>query len=442
MPTPERESALLKNHDAWASYFASLNEPSYRAAQICDWLWKRGIWDVGSMTDLGKNLRELLPEAIDFSHPEISSESKASDGTKKFLVTMPGGATVETALLKHGPRLTACVSTQVGCPVGCPFCVTGAGGFDRNLSAGEIAAQLVTMERHIGRAIQSVVMMGMGEPFLNTDETLEAVRMLNSPKMRGLGIRHITISTVGIIPGIRALTESGLGVRLAVSLHAADDELRNRLAPCNSNYPLGDLMESLRDYQRVTGDRITIEYAMFKDVNDSIAHARALVRRLHGLHSYVNLIPANESGMGYERSDPESILKFQSVLQSAGFESEIRVERGTEINASCGQLRRASRDLAPESAKKPASPRRDKPHYETGSGNGGDKKFTGKTSARTPTREDGRGRDKTRAEEGQRTGPGREGGRTTERGGASGKRVSVSPKFSNTSKNKKRDKRF
>ncbi|MDR1651727.1 MAG: 23S rRNA (adenine(2503)-C(2))-methyltransferase RlmN [Synergistaceae bacterium] len=356
MRTAGQRSALENSYDDWAEYFRSAGEAQYRAGQICDWLWKRGVWDVESMTNLGLDMRENLSRDFDFSRPVIKQENRSPDGTKKFLIHMPQGSAVETALLRQGPRLTACLSTQVGCPVGCPFCATGAGGFERNLSAGEIASQLVVMEKHLGRAVQNVVMMGMGEPFLNTEATLDAIRVLNSPKMRGLGIRHITVSTAGIAPGIRELAESGLGVRLAVSLHAAADDLRSELVPCSSDYPLGELMSALRDYQRVTGDRITIEYAMFKGTNDSVEHARALVHRLHGIHAYINLIPANEFG-GYARSSPESVLKFQSVLRSAGFETEIRTERGGEINASCGQLRRSS-DMAGRGEIKKDSPRR------------------------------------------------------------------------------------
>ena len=336
--TREKESALEKNYGGWTEYFAALGEPTYRADQMCQWLWRRGVSDVDDMTDLGKKLREKISDTIDFSFPEISGCLKSDDGTKKFLVRMPDGTTVETALLRMGPRLTACLSVQAGCPVGCPFCATGTAGFERNLTSGEIAGQFIVMERAAGRAINNAVFMGMGEPFLNTEATLDAVRTLNSPKMRGLGIRHITISTAGIIPGIEALVASGLGVRLAVSLHAADDELRGELVPSNSKYPLRELMRALRDYQRVTGDRVTIEYALFKGRNDSVENARELARLLHGLHSYVNLIPGNANG-GYERSLPESALRFQSVLRSAGFESEIRTGRGGEINAACGQLK-------------------------------------------------------------------------------------------------------
>jgi 23S rRNA (adenine2503-C2)-methyltransferase len=337
---PER--AIEKNYDEWVNYFASIGEMPYRAVQMCKWLWTRGVFDAGGMTDFSKVLREKMSLEIDFSFPEICERSKSKDGTEKFLIKMPDGTTVETALLRAGSRLTACISVQAGCPVGCPFCATGTAGFERDLTAGEIAGQFIAIERAAGRTLNNVVFMGMGEPFLNTEATLGAVRMLNSPKMRGLGIRHITISTAGIIPGIEALASSGLGVRLAVSLHAARDELRSELVPCNSKYPLKNLIGALRDYQRATGDRITIEYALFRGRNDSLENARELARLLHGLHSYINLIPGNENGLGYECSDPKDILRFQSVLESAGFESEIRTSRGGEVNAACGQLKNSS----------------------------------------------------------------------------------------------------
>ncbi|MDR1482485.1 MAG: 23S rRNA (adenine(2503)-C(2))-methyltransferase RlmN [Synergistaceae bacterium] len=333
-------SAFDRSYEDWLSIFEEIGQPSYRAGQICGWLWRRGVTSPSEMTDFSKPLREQLASMFDFTPPVIEDESRSGDGTRKFLMRLPGGAKIETAVLKQGDRVTACLSTQVGCPVSCPFCATGAGGFERDMSRGEIAYQLVVMEKFLGREINSVVFMGMGEPFLNTDATLGAVRILNNPKTRGLGIRHMTISTAGIIPGINALAESGLGVRLAVSLHAADNELRDELVPCNTSYPLDELIPVLHEYQRATGDRITIEYAMFKGKNDSLDHARSLVRLLRGLHSYVNIIPANAVTPRYSRSLPRDILRFQSVLKAAGFESEIRVERGREISAACGQLKR------------------------------------------------------------------------------------------------------
>ena len=339
----ERESAFDKSYDDWKAYFSGLGEPGFRAGQMCAWLWKRGVWDADAMTDFSKELRARVASGVDFSLLEISGTAKASDGTKKYLVKMRDGAAVETVLLKMESRLAACISTQAGCPLRCPFCATGAGGFERNLTAAEIAGQFIAMERESGKEISNAVFMGMGEPFLNTDATLGAVRILNAPNMRGLGIRRMTISTAGIVPGIEALTASGLDVRLAVSIHAANDDLRNELVPCNSGYPLKNLMAALHAYQRITDNRVTIEYALFKDINDSVADARELVRLLHGLHSYVNLIPGNANPGGYETSPEQNVLRFQSVLKSAGFESEIRTERGGKIEAACGQLRNLSR---------------------------------------------------------------------------------------------------
>lgn len=336
-----RPKAIEYTYEDWLAFFAELGQPAYRAGQLCSWIWKRRVLDPAEMTDFGKTLREQLADSIDFSLPVIERQERAKDGTRKFLIVMEDGAKVEAALLKQGDRLTACISTQSGCPIGCPFCETGSSGFERNLTRGEIAAQFLVMEKMLGREINNIVFMGMGEPFLNTEAVLDAVRMLNNPKMRELGIRHMVISTAGILPGITALTESGLGARLAVSLHASDDELRDELVPCNTTYPVKELISALHEYQRVTGDRVTIEYALFKGKNDTIEHARQLIRLLHGLHVYINLIPANQNKNGYERSAPETILRFQSVLKSAGFESDIRVERGGDINAACGQLKRS-----------------------------------------------------------------------------------------------------
>ncbi|OUO93518.1 23S rRNA (adenine(2503)-C(2))-methyltransferase RlmN [Cloacibacillus sp. An23] len=325
----------------WKEYTEKeLGEPSYRAGQICQWIWQKRADDTEEMTNLSKALREKLAEKLDFAFPQLVREQKSSDGTRKFLWRLRDGESVESVLMKQGDRLTACISTQVGCPLQCTFCATGLSGFVRNLSAGEIAGQVAAIEKKIGREINNVVYMGMGEPFLNTEAVLKSIRMLNDPKMRNLGIRHITVSTSGVIPGIRALADSGLGVRLAVSLHAADGELRGMLMPVNHSYPVEELREALVEYQETTGDRITIEYALFGGVNDSVERARELVRYLRGIHVYVNLIPFNAVDGRYAKPEAEDVLRFKSVLQTAGFECEIRAEQGADIDAACGQLRR------------------------------------------------------------------------------------------------------
>ena len=332
--------ALELNWEEWVSTLEKMGEPRFRAEQICRWIWKRRISSVVEMTDLSKDLRDRLVEKIDFSLPEMVREDRSKiDGTRKFLWKMSDGCTVESALLKQHDRLTVCVSSQVGCPLACPFCATGMGGFTRNLTAGEIAGQFLATEAHVGREVNNLVFMGMGEPLLNTDAVIKAVAMLNHPKMRQLGIRHIAISTSGIIPGIKELADSQVGARLAVSLHASSDELRDELVPVNRRYPLAELAAAMHDYQERTGDRINIGYALFRGVNDTVEHARDLIRYLRGLHVFINLIPGNPTAGGYERSAVEDTLKFQNVLKTAGFECDIRVERGTDIDAACGQLK-------------------------------------------------------------------------------------------------------
>jgi 23S rRNA (adenine2503-C2)-methyltransferase len=334
--------ALDLTHDEWVSWLAKeLNQPKFRAGQICQWLWQKHTFDADEMTNLSLPLRELLKERVDFSAPILITEQRSKlDGTRKYLWQLRDGETIESVLLKQGDRLTACISTQVGCPLQCSFCATGLSGFVRNLSSGEIAGQFLAMEKIVEREINNVVYMGMGEPFLNTDNVLLSVRMLNDEQLRNLGIRHITISTSGIVPGIEALADSGLGVRLAISLHAAEDELRSKLMPVNQTYPLAELREAMTGYQEQTGDRLTIEYALFGGVNDSVEQARQLIRFLKGIHVFVNLIPYNSVDGRYEKPQPEDVLRFRSVLETAGFECELRQEQGADIDAACGQLRR------------------------------------------------------------------------------------------------------
>lgn len=340
--------ALELSWEEWVDTLEKMGEPRFRAEQICRWIWKRRVRSVVEMTDVSKGLRDRLATEVDFSLPEMVREERSKiDGTRKFLWKMSDGCTVESALLKQHDRLTVCVSSQVGCPLACPFCATGMSGFTRNLTAGEIAGQFLATEAHVGRDVNNLVFMGMGEPLLNADAVIKSVAMLNHPKMRHLGIRHIAISTSGIIPGIKELADAEVGARLAVSLHASTDELRDELVPVNRRYPLAELAAAMRDYQERTGDRINIGYSLFKGINDSVEHARDLIRYLRGLHVFINLIPCNPTA-GYERSAPEDALRFQNVLKTAGFECDIRVERGTDIDAACGQLK--GRELTKASA--------------------------------------------------------------------------------------------
>ena len=292
------------------------------------------------MTNLGKDLREDLAYKILILPPSLVKQETSKDGTRKFLWQLQDGQRIESVLLSHGNHNTACISSQVGCPLACAFCATGKGGFVRNLTPGEIVGQFLAMEKAAGQNITNIVFMGMGEPLLNQEALFKSIKILNHPKMRGLGARHMTISTAGIVPGIRALTELEIPVRLSVSLHGTNDMLRNKLMPINQQYPLGSLIEALRDYQQKTGDRVTIEYVMIDRVNDNTEQAYELAALMNGLSIYVNLIPYNPVDATYRRSSQERIKAFGKILSELNIEYEIRREKGSDINAACGQLRR------------------------------------------------------------------------------------------------------
>jgi len=313
----------------------------YRADQVCQWIYQKKVFDFHEMTNLSKDLRQKLAGSIVITPPVLARMETSKDGTRKFLWQLQDGESVESVLLLQQGRLTACLSTQVGCPLSCAFCASGKSGFVRNLSTGEITGQFLAMEKFTGQDIDNIVYMGMGEPFLNQEAVFKSIRILNEPKMRGLGIRHFTISTAGVVPGILALAEMKIPVRLSVSLHAPNDQLRSKLMPINKQYPLSTLMEALRKYQSATKDRITIEYLMMNGVNDSTEHAYELATLLSGLSVYVNLIPYNTvPGGNFKRSTDGRIKAFADILSKLNIECEIRRERGSDINAACGQLRR------------------------------------------------------------------------------------------------------
>jgi 23S rRNA (adenine2503-C2)-methyltransferase len=317
------------------------NEPSFRADQICGWLYAKRIFNFDEMTNLSMALRKKAEETFSSALPEaVRQVVSKRDGTAKFLWALQDAEQIESVLLTQEGRTTACISTQVGCPLGCVFCATGQSGFVRNLTCGEIVGQFLAMEKMQGGPIDNLVFMGMGEPFLNLDAFLKAVRILKHPKMRNFGSRRMTVSTAGIVPGILALAEANLGIRLAVSLHAPDDELRKKLMPVTQKYPMDQLLSAIRFYQEKTNDRVSIEYLLIGGVNDSPNHAKALAERLKGLKSFVNLIPWNSTGILYRKPAPVRIEQFRQVLLSKGIETEVRRERGEDIDAACGQLRR------------------------------------------------------------------------------------------------------
>ena len=317
------------------------SEPSYRADQVCSWLYTRREFSFESMTNLSLQLREKAARTFGAALPErVRLEVSKRDGTQKSLWRLKDGETIESVLLNQEGRKTACISTQVGCPLDCAFCATGQSGFVRNLACGEITGQFLAMEKAIGGPIDNLVFMGMGEPLLNLEAFMKAVGNLKHPKMRNLGARRMTVSTAGVVPGILALADAGLGIRLAVSIHAPDDSLRERLMPVNRKYPLSEVFGAIKVFQEKTNDRVSIEYMLIEGVNDSPSEALALARRLEGLKSYVNLIPCNATCPEYRKSAPLKVEQFRHVLASRGIEAEVRRERGEDINAACGQLRK------------------------------------------------------------------------------------------------------
>jgi len=318
----------------------SWGEPSYRADQLWCWLYRSFVTDFKVMTDLPKEIREKLAERAYIKSLEPLEEVASEDGsTFKVLFSLWDGQTIESVLMLYNRRRTVCVSTQVGCPIGCPFCATGKMGFVRNLTPGEIVEQVLYFCRKSRKRITNVVLMGMGEPFLNYEATWQAIEALNDPRGFNLGARKITISTVGIVPGIERLSRERLQVGLAVSLHAPNDEIRGELVPINSRYPIENLMKACREYVERTGRRITFEYALMDGVNDSVWQARQLAKLLRGLLCHINLIPLNPvEGSPFRPSPKRKVLAFQEELNKRGIPTTLRVRRGVEIQAGCGQL--------------------------------------------------------------------------------------------------------
>ncbi|GHV46197.1 hypothetical protein FACS1894204_07310 [Synergistales bacterium] len=337
--------ALSLSYEEWKTFVIDvLKEPRFRADQICGWVYAKKVFEANSMTNLSKPLRDKLMSESFIKTPIQVGEKKSKDGTRKFLWQMEDGERVESVLMNHGSHKTACVSSQVGCPLACAFCATGQAGYARNLTVGEILGQFLTMERRLGADINNIVFMGMGEPLLNEQNVLNAVRSLNHEKMRALGARHITISTSGIAPGIRDLADFEIPLRLSVSLHAPNDSLRNRLMPVNKQYPLASLVEAMRYYKNRTGERITVEYVMIDGVNDDPQLAFEMAALLDGLGVYVNVIPYNEpditppGAQKFARSSDARIKTFCAALSGLSIEFEIRREHGADIAAACGQL--------------------------------------------------------------------------------------------------------
>ncbi|APD09240.1 MULTISPECIES: 23S rRNA (adenine(2503)-C(2))-methyltransferase RlmN [Thermus] len=314
----------------------------FRKAQIAHWLYARGVRDFAEMTDLPKALREALAQAWRISEFSLVEAYPSKDGSVKYLFTLLDGKKTEAVYMPYPNRKTVCLSSMVGCPAGCTFCATGALGFGRNLTAAEILDQLLAIAHHQGispREIRNVVLMGMGEPLLNLAQVLKAVRVMLHPKGLAMSPRRITLSTVGIPRGIYRLAEEDLGIRLALSLHAPDDETRRKIIPTAHRYPIAEIMEAVRHYYAKTKRRVTFEYTLLKGINDHPWQARLLARLLKGISAHVNLIPFNPwEGAPVGGTPKPGILAFAEELRRLGVPTSIRFSRGQDVGAACGQL--------------------------------------------------------------------------------------------------------
>ncbi len=318
---------------------SDLGQPRFRARQLLRWIWRHDARSFDEMTDLPLAMRASLAKRFSFKSIERVERQVSSDGTRKYLWRFDDGVSVESVGLPEGDRLTVCFSTQAGCPMACAFCATGASGFARDLSAGEMVRQVVAVGADFGMRVSNAVAMGQGEPFLNYDATLSALRILNDPEALGIGARHLTVSTAGIIPGIERFSTEPEQFTLAVSLHSARQQTRDRLMPGVRRYPLAELRRALAAYVERTNRRPTLEYALIAGVNDTPEELAALVAFTRGLHAHVNLIPANAvAAPGIRRSDPAAVRRALAMLREADVEESVRVERGADIDAACGQL--------------------------------------------------------------------------------------------------------
>ena len=319
-----------------------LGEPKYRAGQLYHWLHKKQVSAFEEMSNLPAPLRQRLAQTA-FITPVTTRRrlESALDGTRKFLFALADGSCVEAVWMEyhHGPSL--CISTQVGCRMGCRFCASTLDGLERNLTPGEMLGEVYEAQRQMGRRISSLVLMGIGEPLDNLPNVLTFLGILSSAEGQRLGLRHVSLSTCGLVDGIRALMKENLGLTLSVSLHAANDETRSGIMPVNRRYPIGELMEACREYFRVTGRRISYEYALIDGVNDSEAKARELAALLRGQNCHVNLIPVNPvKERETKRSSRAAVERFVRQLGELGINATVRRELGADISAACGQLRR------------------------------------------------------------------------------------------------------
>ncbi len=319
----------------------SLGEKPFRAEQIFQWLYVEKVKSFDEMTNLSISLREKLTQEYTLSNFNIIKKQESQDGTKKYLFDVLDGNAIETVLMEYHHGKTICVSSQIGCKMGCKFCASTGIAFVRSLTAGEIVEQIIAVEQDIQDKISNIVFMGIGEPLDNYENVIKAIRILNHPKGLNIGARHISVSTSGLVPKIYDLAKENIPCTLSISLHATNNEKRSSMMPVNNVYPIEELIQACKDYIAATNRRISFEYALAKDNNDNLEDAKALVKLLKGMLCHVNLIPINKIENGsFTKSTNENIIKFRDYLNDHGIVATIRRELGSDIDAACGQLRR------------------------------------------------------------------------------------------------------
>lgn len=321
-------------------YVESIDEKKFHAKQIFKWLHREHVVSFESMTDISKSLREKLIKETYISVLEIINVQSSKDGTHKFLIKLTDDNAIESVFMRYNHGNTLCVSTQVGCKMGCKFCASTKNGWTRNLFPSEIEGQIIAVQKYMGERISNVVYMGIGEPLDNFENVIKSVELINTPEGLGIGARHISLSTSGIVPNIYKLADLNLQATLSISLHAVTDEERKKIMPVANKYTIKDLLEACNYYIIHTGRRISFEFALINGINDNEETALALAKLLRGMLAHVNLIPVNEIQDGqYKKSKEKNVEKFMNILNSSGIVTTVRRELGKDIDAACGQLR-------------------------------------------------------------------------------------------------------
>ncbi|MGB1874505.1 MAG: 23S rRNA (adenine(2503)-C(2))-methyltransferase RlmN [Akkermansiaceae bacterium] len=348
------------------SLFAEMGQKPYRVKQTLEWIYQQRVDEIGQMTNLPADLRQQLAETYHLNNLEHIETKGASDTTRKFLFRLHDGRYVETVFIpasvglkgKQSSRKTICVSSQVGCAYGCKFCASGLAGFTRNLTASEIIGQMLSVEKNAGEAINNIVFMGMGEPLANLKNLTKALEIITGHWGLNIGARSITVSTSGLAPQIRKLAEFPVPIRLAISLHGATDEVRDLIMPINKKYPIKELFDALHYWRTHKKQKISLEYILIEGVNDDLEQAAILAKRAKGLNAKVNLIPYNTvEGLEWKRPSQEHCIAFRDVVAAQGINTTLRLEKGGDINAACGQLR-LKKETAEGIIKAPAKMRR------------------------------------------------------------------------------------